>query len=445
MTVLDFARTLDFHEVPPFTRQLVKTCLMDIIGTGAGALRSKASVAAREYAVEHHPAGRLGARLLFDGRRVHPLGAAYAGGFTIDSLDAHEGHFTSKGHAGATVVPAVLALVDAYRAGGAEISGKALLALLTIGYEVSLRGGVALMASAKEYHASGAFSGLGVVMAAARLLDLDVETTRHALGIVEYFGPRCPMMRLIDHPSMLRDAHGAGAYAGINAVLMAKAGITGAPAVTVEDPEQAPQWVDLGTRWEIDAQYFKPWPVCRWAQAALSALTQLMAAHPAIRADTVTRIQVETFSESVRLQGYTPANEDEAQYALAFPLAALLVRGQVGAAEVIGEAIHSPDILAACQKISIVEASDLSARFPEEILSRVHVETGDGQRFSSGTTVAKGDPLDRMSEAELVEKYNLLTYDTIGQARADAIREHIDALEESPDCSALLELLLSPH
>ncbi|GGJ93811.1 MmgE/PrpD family protein [Pseudomonas matsuisoli] len=445
MTALNFTRTLEFHRVPPFTRHLVKTCLLDIIGTGAGALRSKASGAAREYAVEHHPAGRLGARLLFDGRRVHPLGAAYAGGFTIDSLDAHEGHFTSKGHAGATVVPAILALVDAYRAGGSEISGKELLALLTIGYEVSLRSGVALMASATDYHASGAFSGLGVVMAASRLLDLDSETTRHALGIAEYFGPRCPMMRLIDHPSMLRDAHGAGAYAGINAVLMAKAGITGAPAVTVEDPAYAPQWSDLGSRWEIDAQYFKPWPVCRWAQAALSALTQLMKTHEEVRADNVVAIRVETFSESVRLQGYTPANEDEAQYALAFPLAALLVRGQLGAAEVIGDAIHSPEIIAACQKITIVEADDLSARFPGEILSRVHVETRDGLTFSSETTVAKGDPLDRMSDEEFVEKYNLLAYGTLGQARADAIREHIDALEESPDCAGLLELLLSPR
>lgn len=83
--------------------------------------------------------------------------------------------------------------------------------MLAVGYETALRAGVALMNSAAEYHASGAFSGLGVVCGAARLLNLDEATFLHALGIAEYFGPRCPMMRLIDHPSMLRDAHGAGA------------------------------------------------------------------------------------------------------------------------------------------------------------------------------------------------------------------------------------------
>jgi hypothetical protein len=33
-------------------------------------------------------------------------------------------------------------------------------------------------------------------------------------GIAEYFGPRCPMMRLVDHPSMLRDAHGPAPMPG---------------------------------------------------------------------------------------------------------------------------------------------------------------------------------------------------------------------------------------
>lgn len=49
--------------------------------------------------------------------------------------------------------------------------------------------------------------------------------------------------------------------AGTSAVLLAQAGFTGAPAITVE---QAPEyWADLGQRWLILEQYFKPYPVCR--------------------------------------------------------------------------------------------------------------------------------------------------------------------------------------
>jgi 2-methylcitrate dehydratase PrpD len=441
MPLYSFVRDFTFSQAPAHTRELLQTCLLDILGVAAGARDNQTSQALKRYALNHYPAGVLSSRLLFDGRPVHPLGAAWAGGFSVDSLDAHEGHFTSKGHAGATVVPALLALVDACRAQGRSISGEELLSALCIGYETALRAGVALMATAPEYHASGAFSGIGVVCAGARLLGLDEQTFRHALGIAEYFGPRCPMMRLVDHPSMLRDAHGAGAYAGLNALLLAQAGVSGAPAETVETSAVAAQWHDLGQRWEIDAQYFKPWPVCRWAQPALTAMTALLAEHPQITGEAIERIEVETFHESMRLQGHTPANADEAQYALAFPLAALVVRGQVGPLEVTGAAVHAPDILAVSRRIEIVEADELSARFPNEILSRVSVTLKDGQGFASPITAAKGDPATAMSQAEFSTKFHLLAGVSLDEQRRQAIEQAIAELPGSVSCAALFESL----
>ncbi|MEO9331848.1 MmgE/PrpD family protein [Pseudomonas guguanensis] len=441
MSLYSFVRDFNFDQAPRPTRELLQTCLLDILGVAAGARDNQTSRILRQYAVEHYPPGALASRLLFDGRPVHPLGAAWAGGFSVDSLDAHEGHFTSKGHAGATVVPAVLALADACRRQGRDISGEELLGALCIGYETALRAGAALMASAPEYHASGAFSGLGVVCAGARLLGLDEQRFRHALGIAEYFGPRCPMMRLVDHPSMLRDAHGAGAHAGLNALLLARAGVSGAPAETVETSALAAHWHDLGQRWEIDAQYFKPWPVCRWAQPALTAMTALQAAHPQIVGEAVEHIRVETFHESMRLQGHTPANADEAQYALAFPLAALVARGQVGPLEVTGAAIQAADILAVSRRIEIVEAADLSARFPNEILSRLTVTLKDGQRFASPVTAAKGDPATAMSALEFSAKFHLLAGVSLNQARRQALERAVAELPASADCSTLFELL----
>nr|WP_067288056.1 MmgE/PrpD family protein [Marinobacterium profundum] len=442
MSLYRFVQDLSFAEVPAHTRYLMSTALLDILGVAAGARHNHTSTSIRSYAIEHYLPGRLRSRLLFDGQAVHPLGAAWAGGFCIDSLDAHEGHFTSKGHAGATVVPALLALVDACRAQGRDISGAEFMAALTVGYETALRAGVALMDTAPEYHASGAFSGLGVVCGGARLLGLDEETFLHALGIAEYFGPRCPMMRLVDFPTMLRDAHGAGAYAGLNALFMAQAGITGAPAATVEAEGVKHCWQDLGLRWEIDAQYFKPWPVCRWAQPALTAVTALMAEHGDIRGTSIERVRVETFHESMRLQGYFPANADEAQYGLAFPLAALISRGQVGPNEVTGDAIQAEDILAVSRLIDIVEADDLSARFPEEILSRVRISLKDGQVLQSPVTAAKGDPATAMTQAEFRDKFRLLASVNLVPERIEAIIAAVVTLEQAPDCSELLEQVL---
>ncbi len=444
MSLYSFINELQYRDLPEHTRYLVSTGFLDIIGVIAGARNNETTDSIRNYAADHYPASRLSSRLLFDGRSVHPMGAAWAGGFSADSLDAHEGHFTSKGHAGATVVPALLALADACRSQGQEISGHEFLSAVAVAYETGLRAGVALMDTAAEYHASGAFSGLGVVCGAARMLKLTEEQFMHALGIAEYFGPRCPMMRLVDFPSMLRDAHGAGAYAGVNAIFMAQSGITGAPAETVEMEKIANCWNDLGERWEIDAQYFKPWPVCRWAQPALTAVTAMMAEHPEIVAENVSGVKVETFHESMRLQGHFPANADEAQYGLAFPLAALISRGQVGPAEVTGDAINAEDILSVSRLIEIVEADDLSARFPEEILSRVTITLQDGSELVSPITQAKGDPATAMTQEEFRAKFNLLASVNFDQTRIDSIISAVDQLPEAENCSELFELLMQP-
>ncbi|WP_290703061.1 MmgE/PrpD family protein [Amphritea sp.] len=444
MSLYNFVQNLRFNDVPQHTRYLVSTSLLDIIGVLAGAKNNQTTENIRNYAADHYAASSMSCRLLFDGREVNPMGAAWAGGFSADSLDAHEGHFTSKGHAGATVVPALLALADACRDQGRDISGEEFLSAVTVAYETGLRAGVALMDTAAEYHASGAFSGLGVVCGGARLLRMNEEQFLHALGIAEYFGPRCPMMRLVDFPSMLRDAHGAGAYAGVNALLMAQAGITGAPAETVAGDNISHCWNDLGSRWEIDAQYFKPWPVCRWAQPALTAVTAMMAQYPKITAANTEAVKVETFHESMRLQGHFPANADEAQYGLAFPLAALISRGQVGPNEVTGEAIQAEDILQVSRLIEITEADDLSVRFPQEILSRVTIQLKDGTSLTSPVTQAKGDPETAMTQVEFRAKFRLLASVNFSEQRISEIISAVDDLEHANDCNQLFNQLMNP-
>ena len=42
------------------------------------------------------------------------------------------------------------------------------------------------------------------------------------------------MMRCIDHPTMVKDGSGWGAFAGVSAAYLAADGFTGAPAITIE-------------------------------------------------------------------------------------------------------------------------------------------------------------------------------------------------------------------
>src|SRR6202043_2989572 len=98
--------------------------------------------------------GEMETRMLFDGRRASPAGAAFAGATTIDSFDAHDGHVLVKGHAGVVVLPTLLALVDS----GAACDHREFIPSLVLGYEIATRAGMALHAGAAEAHCSGSWN-----------------------------------------------------------------------------------------------------------------------------------------------------------------------------------------------------------------------------------------------------------------------------------------------
>lgn len=96
MSLFEFCRDFDLRQAPAHTQAILRNSLLDIVGVMAGAASNDTSEIMRSYARLHYPGGVYTSRLMFDGQRVSMLGAAWAGGFSADSLDAHEGHFKSK-------------------------------------------------------------------------------------------------------------------------------------------------------------------------------------------------------------------------------------------------------------------------------------------------------------------------------------------------------------
>jgi 2-methylcitrate dehydratase PrpD len=409
MSPLAFIHDLRFGDLPREVVHQARRCLLDLIGVAASGRSTELSRIVHGFAVRQMGASEGGARLIFDGRRASPAGAAFAGASTIDSFDAHDGHALTKGHAGVAVLPALLAVIDAEGlVASGQVDGAEILTAIILGYEIATRAGIALHGSVSDYHTSGAWNALGCAAVAARLLSLDHDRTRHALGVAEYHGPRSQMMRCIDHPTMLKDGSGWGAFAGVSAAYLAQDGFTGAPAITFEAAEQVGHWSDLGTRWRIMEQYFKPWPVCRWAQPAIAAASALMAAH-SISPETITRVEVETFAEAARLGAALPDATESAQYALGFPLAAFLVRGRLGADEIGPDGLSDPAIAAMTRRISLIERPEFSHRFPASRQALVRIVTDGGEVHTSPVTTARGDPDNPLSDGDLMRKFADLT------------------------------------
>jgi len=436
-----FARTLRRTDLPADVVHQAQRCLLDLVGVAAAGSRTRAGQLATAYAVDQLGGKSHGARILFDGRRAGLAGAAYAGASIIDAVDAHDGHPLTKGHAGVTVLPALLAFVDDT---GSACDGAELLTCLVLGYEIGTRAGIALHASAPDFHCSGAWNALAAAAIGARLLGLDEATTRHAFGIAEYFGPRGQILRVCNSPSMVKDGSGWGAHAGVSAALLARAGFTGAPAITLDDDALRGLWSDLGSRWRIREQYFKPHPVCRWAQPAIEAALALRRAHRFDVADVV-RITIESFAEAVALGSRCPrpAATDEAQYSITYPVAAALVRGAMDAQALEPAALRDPRIARLLEAVELVEAAELSRRFPAERYARVRIALADGRVLASGDTVARGSAENPLDDAEVAAKYRALAAPVLGEAHAARLERAVAALSAQGSARALIDDLLT--
>lgn len=408
-----------------------KRCLLDLLGVAAAATRTPLADKARRFVLGQYPGTRP---LLFAEGSASPCGAALHGAWLIDAFDAHDGQALTKGHAGVALLPGLLSLPQAQ-----EISGREWLGLLAMGYEVATRAGMALHATSPDYHTSGAWNALGVAAMAGHLLRLDVPRFHHALGIAEFYGPRSQMMRCIDSPTMLKDGSGWGALAGISAALLAEDGFTGAPALTVSAPEVAHLWADLGERWYLHEQYFKPYPVCRWAQPAVEAVRSLRDA--AGDPSQIRRIEIITFHEAKRLHTVHPCTTEEAQYSLPWAVAGALLPGGINV-ETVTTALSDATLTALAARVEIRESDTFNRRFPRERWAIARLHLADGRLLESEPREALGDPHSPLSDEALHAKFLTLAEPVLGDG-ARRLAEVVSRLERLP-ASALWQALCAP-
>ncbi|MEQ9261064.1 MAG: MmgE/PrpD family protein [Roseovarius sp.] len=425
-------------EVPESALQMAALLLVDTLGVAAGAVPLAPGRIARDHAARFlaAPSARDGATLLFDGRRASIPGAAFALATQIDNLDAHDGYNPTKGHIGCASVPALCAFAEARP----ELEGREALKALVLSYEIAARAAVSLHASVSDYHTSGAWNALGVAALGCRLRGADANTLRQALGIAEYHGPRSQMMREIATPTMLHDGSGMGAMVGAMAALMAEEGFEGAPAITVEAEDAAPHWADLGQLWTIELNYIKPYPICRWAHAAIDALGAVMVSRGLTEAD-VAEVEVNTFTQAARLYPGMPATTSQAQYSLPFALATRLVHGAIGPAHIEGAGLRDARVAAALEKITVNEEPRHSNRFPEGRWSDVRVTLVSGETLSSGDVHARGGPESPMSLTEIEAKFHLMAGALPEPRRAALWRMRETLLEPGARFADLLALI----
>jgi 2-methylcitrate dehydratase PrpD len=284
---------------------------------------------------------------------------------------------------------------------------------------------------------------------AAHLLHLDQEHTRHALGIADYHAPNLPMMRDIDHPTMVKHGIGWGTMTGITAAQLASAGFTGIPSLF--GYERYHDWVaDIGQHFIMaDGLAWKGYACCAWDHAAMKGAEQLVATHH-IQASEIASVYVEAPHTTVRLGTKLPSTTEESQFNFAWPLAALLVDGEVGPAQILEHRFQDPEIRELAQRIEVVETEELNTLYALSEMgdprgryaAQVTITLTDGRSFT--TDLVEGNinfPQQGWDERRLEDKFRWLTEQVLDQACIDELVDMVWRFDQVSHVGELTRLV----
>jgi 2-methylcitrate dehydratase PrpD len=381
-----FIASIEWKQLAQVVQQKARMCLVDNLGAALAGTLTRLSRIGAVYAVEAWPGDE--ATLLFDGRRASVVGAAFANGCAANGIDVDDSARYAYGHAGAQIFATALAVAE-----GKGLSGAQLLTAMVVGYEIAHRVGRCWHASRPVYQGCGSWGSVACAAVAAHLMGLPAEQAGQALNIAETIAPHLPMMRDVDHPEMVKHGIEWAAMSGIVAAELAAGGLTAIPGLLAR-PEYRSWAQDIGQEYLIvDGVAWKPahYACCGWAHAGVEGARRLVLEN-GIVLDEIELIRVEGGNSTLRLGTRLPQTTEEAQFNQAWPLAAMLVDGEIGPAQMLEQRLADPVIRALAQRVEVIESAEMERlhRLFEQgspqgrFASRVTITLKDGRSFDSG-------------------------------------------------------------
>jgi len=441
--VVRFIQTLTWEQLPPPVREKARLALLDTLGATLAGMPARVSQISAECAPALWPGDE--ATILLGGGRASVAGAAFANGNTANAADIDDCGQYTNGHPGAQLFAATLAVSE-----WLGLSGREMLTALVIGYEVAHRAARIWHVTHEVYQACASWGSVACGAATARLLGLTADQIYHTLGIAEYHAPNVPMMRDIDHPAMVKHGIGWGAMNGILSARLAACGYTGIPSLF--GFEQYQDWVsDIGQNYiMVDGVIWKKHSCCAWTHAALYGAEKLVKEN-AIRLEDIAHIRVEGYHDAVRLGVKLPQTTEEAQFNMAWPLAALLVDGEVGPAQVFEARLADPLIRDLASRVEVVESEELNRLYHAALTGQpggkfgsvVTIELHDGRQFNSG--LVEGEiqyPQRYWDSAGLEGKFRKLARMALDDQRVERLVELIRRFEDVPNVRELVRLVV---
>ncbi len=371
--------------------------------------------------------------------------AAFANSVAGHGLVREDMHTGSVSHLGIVVLPPLLALAQQRR-----IDGRSFAAAAVVGYEVGGRIGRALVTPefARTFRPTGFTGPLAGAAACSRLLGLDQAATASALSLAANMVGGQNQWPHTGADEMFFEA-GIAARNGLMAAQLAALGAHGsekaldgeAGLLTAYRPDhRAPDVRLFDGEPEIISVFFKPVPVCNFAQTpCLAAVALAKEARIDPRAIVSVDVGVSRAARDYPGCDYPGpfARVLQAKMSIHYAVASALLSGAV--TEASYRNLDDAALLALAAKIKVEARDDFTAAFPGKQGGEVTIRLNDGQVLSR--RLANVIPAD----VDLVRRrFHSAASAVLGAAAARALEAAVDDLEESDDVGALMRLTNAP-
>jgi 2-methylcitrate dehydratase PrpD len=347
-------------------------------------------------------------------RTLTAAGAAFVNGTAAHGEDFDDTFEGGPVHAGAVIVPAVLAACERHKRNGAS----ALLGI-AIGSEVMCRLSTVIPKAVHKagFHPTAIFGAMGAAAGVSAALGLNDKHTVDALGIVGSFASG--IIEYLAEGTWTKRLHaGWAAQSGYRAALLARGGFSG-PRTVFEGvhglfhgfanriPDNISALDDFGSRWVIETLAFKPYPCGTMAHPYIDCARRLAAR--GIKAEDIEEMVCEVGEGTVHrlweplAAKQRPPNGYAAKFATPFLLASGFVHDGVGLDSFTEEAVRDERVRALAAKVRY--EIDPNNPYPNVFTGHIRARLKDGRIVEERQPHFRGGAQEPLTREEIEQKF----------------------------------------
>ena len=403
---------LKASRLPDVTTRKCEDLLIDVVGLCVTARNEDYARSALGGCDDDGPCTAIGQT-----RTLTAAGAAFVNGTAAHGEDFDDTFEGGPVHAGAVIVPAVLAACERHNP-----DGRMALIGIAVGTEVLCRLSLVVPKAVHKagFHPTAIFGAMGAAAGVGAALDLDAKQIVEALGIA---GSRAGgIIEYLAEGAWTKRLHaGWAAQSGIRAALLARQGFVG-PRTVFEGVhglfhgfahttagDYGALTGDFGTLWVTDTLAFKPYPCGTMAQPYIDCARRLGAR--GVRPEEVSEIVCEVAEGTVHrlweplAAKQRPPNGYAAKFAVPYLLATGFVHGGVGLGAFTESAIGDPRVLALAAKVTFVIDSDNP--YPTSYTGHIRATMKDGTVIEERQPYLRGGAQEPLTRHDVIDKFAL--------------------------------------